>query len=496
MRDEVLVVGAGVGGLTTAALLAARGVRVCVLERESRAGGCATPFAHGGYEFDAGAGLYAGWQADEIHARVFAELPVAPPEARRLEPAYVVRLPDMTDVRVGGASAEEFAATLRAAFPECADAAVNFYRELGPRADAFRRSAHRVPALASATKFERMKLLASEPRLASKLRALEGDCVAQHLTDTSARFRRFIDAQLQLFTQTTSEACAYLFAAVALTEPLRGLYAIDGGATALIDALVAAIKTSGGTIRFDAPVLRLAYDSSGQAVGVELLSGERIEAARAIVSNLTVWDTYGKLVGLKQTPADVRAQLRAAHAWGAYLIFAELDAQACTRLPAPRILALTAWPQDQAYDPASAQLMFNVAAEAATHTDRRAVTISTFTDAAQWFTYHEDESAHEAQDQAMLETWWARLHAALPELGDRIEVVETATPRTYYEQTRRKFGMIGRVNLASASGAHTFTQRTTLPNLYMVGDTVFPGASCAAVTHSALIVANEIAPKR
>src|ERR1051325_10711752 len=161
MRDEVLVVGAGVGGLTTAALLAARGVRVCVLERESRAGGCATPFAHGGYECDAGAGLYAGWQADEIHARVFAELPVAPPEARRLEPAYVVRLPDMTDVRVGGASAEEFAATLRAAVPECADSAVNFYRALGRLADALRRGARRVPALASGPKFGRMKLTAA-----------------------------------------------------------------------------------------------------------------------------------------------------------------------------------------------------------------------------------------------------------------------------------------------------------------------------------------------
>src|SRR5438105_8345297 len=136
MRYEVVVVGAGLGGLTTAALLAGRGVSVCVLERESRAGGCATPFAHGGYEFDAGAGLYACWQADEIHARVFAELPVAPPEARRLEPAYVVRLPDMMDVAVGGASMEEFAATLRAVFPECAAAAVAFYHELMPVADA------------------------------------------------------------------------------------------------------------------------------------------------------------------------------------------------------------------------------------------------------------------------------------------------------------------------------------------------------------------------
>src|SRR5205085_8559707 len=196
------------------------------------------------------------------------------------------------------------------------------------------------------------------------------------LAGTSLRFRRFVDAQLQLFTQTTSESCAYLFAAVALTEPLRGLYAINGGAAALTDALVAAIKKCGGTIRYDATVLRLAYDASGHAVGVGLLSGERIEATRAIVSNLTVWDTYGKLVGLKQTPADVRAQLRAAHAWGAYLIFAELDAQARQRLPAPRILALTDWQRDQSYDPTSAQLMFNIADEAATQADKRAVTIS------------------------------------------------------------------------------------------------------------------------
>ncbi|PYS90964.1 MAG: hypothetical protein DMF64_13635 [Acidobacteria bacterium] len=499
MRYEVVVVGAGIGGLTTAALLAARGVSVCVLEKESRAGGCATPFAHGGYEFEPGAGLYACWQPDEIHARVFAELPVAPPEARRLEPAYVVRLPDMIDVRVGGASDEEFAATLCAAFPECADAAVAFYRELAPLAAALRRSARRVPALLSATKFQRMQLLASEPRHASKLRARAGDTTSAHLTNTSPRFRRFIDAQLQLCTQTTSEECAYLFAAVALTEPLRGLYELRGGVAALTDALAAAIKQCGGTIRFDTTALRLAYDQSGHAIGVDLLSGERIEATRAIVSNLTVWDTYGKLVGLKHTPPAVRARLRDAHAWGAYLIFAELDAEARAHLPAARILALTDWQAGQAYDPTSAQLMFHVAHEGATHVpaDKRAVTISTFTDAAQWFAYHEDESGHEAQDQETLAAWWARLHAALPELGDQIEVRETATPRTYYEQTRRKLGMIGSIGRTPASfTAQAFTHRTTLPNLYMVGDTVFPGASLAAVTHSALIVANEIAPKR
>ncbi|MFL6208356.1 MAG: phytoene desaturase family protein [Pyrinomonadaceae bacterium] len=492
MRYEVLVVGAGVGGLTTAALLAARGVSVCVLEKESRAGGCATPFGHGGYEFEPGAGLYACWQPDDLHARVFAELPVAPPEATLLQPAYVVRLADGIDVHVGGASDEEFAATLRASFPECADAAASFYRELAPIADALRRSARRFPALASTTKLQRMKLLAAEPRLATKILALQGDTTAAHLSATLPRFRQFIDAQLQLFAQTTSASCAYLYAALALTEPQRGLYALTGGAGALTDALVAAIKLNGGTVRCDTTVLRLVLDASGRATGVDLLSGERVEATRAVVSNLTIWDTYGKLVGLNRTPAELRPRLRDLRGWGAYLIFATLDEAAATRLPAERILALTEQPTAQTYDPAAAQLMFNAAP---TLKGQRAVTISTFTDAAQWFAYHEDEAEHETQDQQMLEACWARLHASLPELGDGIEVIETATPRTYYEQTRRKLGMIGSTGQTpDMFGAQALTHRTPFAGLYLVGDTVFPGAGVAAVTHAARVVADKIAP--
>jgi phytoene dehydrogenase-like protein len=72
-------------------------------------------------------------------------------------------------------------------------------------------------------------------------------------------------------------------------------------------------------------------------------------------------------------------------------------------------------------------------------------------------------------------------------------VIETATPRTFYEQTRRKLGMVGGIpQTLSASGAHAFTHRTPFPNLYLVGDTVFPGNGLAAVTQSALIVADEI----
>jgi phytoene dehydrogenase-like protein len=141
--------------------------------------------------------------------------------------------------------------------------------------------------------------------------------------------------------------------------------------------------------------------------------------------------------------------------------------------------------------------MFGVAPawDARAPAGHRAVTVSTFTEAEQWFSFHEDETEHETQDQMMLERWWERIHQLMPELGARVEVIETATPRTFYDYTRRRLGMVGGLGQSlDLFGMNSFTHRTAIPNLYMVGDTVFPGQGVAGVTQSALIVANEIAP--
>jgi C-3',4' desaturase CrtD len=496
MTYEVVVVGGGIGGLTTAALLAARGVSVCLLEREARAGGCAATFEHFGHSFETCAGLYARWQPGELHERVFAELPVAPPEVRAVSPAYTVRLPGGADVRVGGGLAE-FSEILRESFPECADAAVAFYREAAQIAEALWRAARRVPALADASRLQLIRLAAAEPRLASRILAARDDTAAQHLAGTSPRFRRFIDAQLQIFAQAPADACAYLYAAVALTEPLRGTYAIRGGGQALCDALAESITKSGGTVRLDTTALRLAYDSRGHAAGVTLLSGEAVAARRGVVSNLTIWDTYGKLVGADHTPARQRTRLKLLRGWGAYQIFVSLEEEAAVRLPSDKILALSEWQEGEMFDAGQSLFMLgsSPAWDARAPEGRRAATISTFTDAEQWFAFHADESEHEEQDQRALEALWKRVHASLPELGAGAEVFETATPRTFYERTRRRLGMVGGVGQSpEVFGARGPTHKTAIPDLFMVGDTVFPGNGVAAVTHCALVVANEIAP--
>lgn len=345
MSYDVVVVGGGIGGLTVAALLSARGVKTCLLERNSQVGGCVARVEFGGHDFEPGMGLYTSFGPGEIYDRVFAELPVDVPQTSLL----------------------------------------------------------------------------STP----------------HLTGDH--------------------------------------YSIAGGPATVAERLAESIKKSGGTLRLNSPVLRLAYDESGRhAIGVDLLSGETVIARRAIVSNLTIWDTYGKLIGLNRTPLETKKLLKTLQGYGAYVVYASLEESALDRLPGEHFTV--------------ASFTVAISPPGSGPPGKRAVTLKTDTDPTDWFAFQSSEEEYEERDQSALEDFWARLHTALPELGSDIEIIETANPRTYYDSTRRKLGMV----LGLDSPPEALGPQTSLPNVFMVGDTVTPHARMHSVVESALSLANQL----
>lgn len=497
MDCEIVVVGGGIGGLTVAALLAQRGVNVCLFEREPRVGGCVAGFEKFGYSFEQGDGLYTSWQPNEIHDRVFSELPVDPPEVRLLEPSYVVRLPDQAQLPIVG-DTQQFETSLRLTFPECAEQAIAFYRKLTAASVVLRRALHKTPDLLSASRSRRAYSLLSEGRVGAEILESGQQSILEHLHGASPRFRSFIDIQLQSLLQATSAEVGYLDAALALGAPREGLFAIQGGAAALANSVADSIRRSGGKVRLDTPVLRLAYDSRGAATGVDLLSGETVTAAKAIISNLTIWDTYGKLIGLNRTPPAIRKQLSAARSWGAYLIFVGVDEATAAALASDHVMLLTNWRESQQYDPENNQLLFAAAPSWDTRAPagKRAATVHAFTDVDEWFTFHRDETELEERDQQMLERCWGRLHSAMPELGSSVEIIDTTTPRTFYDLTRRKLGMVGALRPTGDSfWLHQPSYQTSLPNVFIVSDTTYPGG-IAGLTRSALVLANKLASKQ
>ena len=354
---DVVVVGAGIGGLTVTALLSARGLNACLLERQSQVGGCVARVEFSGYDFEPGMGLYRGFGPGGIYEQLFSRLPVEPPAVSPLTSRYVKRSADGTDTTLN-------------------------------RDD---------------------------------------------------------------------------------------LYSIHSGTPSLVERLAESIKMSDGNLRLDSPVLRLAYDDSNRAIGVDLLSGERVLAGKAIVSNMTIWDTYGKLIGLNRTPPEIKKQLNTMRGTGVYVVYAALDEAALVRLPGELMLV-----QDDEGE-------FTMAvAKSKAPAGKRAVTFTCRTEVEPWFAFQSSVEDYEEWDQEALEQFWTRLHCALPELGSDIEIIETANPRSYYEQTRRKLGMVLGIEGAAASA------RTVLPNVFIIGDTVTAAATLHDVVKTAMTVAEEI----
>jgi phytoene dehydrogenase-like protein len=443
MEYEVVVIGAGIGGLTAAAVLAKCGINVCLLERQSYTGGCAATVYHGRQQFEPTHGLYCGWDPGGVYDRLFTQLGENRPRAQVVSPAYVVRMPDGVDIP-RTSNVPDFEANLRTAFPECADAAIAFYRNI------------------------------------TNVRETD-------LAHLSLRFRRFIDVQVQTLLQCAIDECSYELAAATL-DPRRTFWSLERGAQSLIDTLLGSFKRSSGRLRLDSPVLRLAYGADGSPIGVDLLSGERVTATRAIISNLTIWDTFGKLVGPARTPRDISSQLKMLTGWGVYQMFLVLNELAISRLPAESILILAALRPEGTYDPEDVQLVLSRARpDPGRQTDAgRNAVLSVYTRAQDWFSFHQDHTAHEERDQSMLEQVWSRLHEAMPELGDAVELIETATPQTHYEATRRRFGMMGRAHGSGGSGSSAAPSITSpFPNLWLVGDTVADGIGIEGVVESA-----------
>ena len=77
MRDYA-VVGGGIGGCASAALLNAHGHDVVLLEKEPNLGGCASTFSRAGYRYNAGATTLAGYHEGGIVRNLFDKIGVEP----------------------------------------------------------------------------------------------------------------------------------------------------------------------------------------------------------------------------------------------------------------------------------------------------------------------------------------------------------------------------------------------------------------------------------
>ena len=122
---------------------------------------------------------------------------------------------------------------------------------------------------------------------------------------------------------------------------------------------------------------------------------------------------------------------------------------------------------------------------------RRAATLSTHTALGPWWTaYRQGGGEYAARKAEYTERLLAAAERALPGLRAAVRLCLPGTPITFERFTGRPQGAVGgapQTSLLAARGP-----ATGLANVWLVGDSIFPGQSTAGVTLGAMRVATEM----
>ncbi len=485
-KERIVVVGAGIGGLTTAALLARAGLDVTVLEAHVYPGGCAGTFYHKQYRFDAGATLAGGFYPGGPMDLVAKAVGIEQWPAHAGEPAMTVHLPGGLAVTRYG-DERRWDEHTRAFGPQ----SHAFWRWQERTADALWDLALRTPPWPPQTAGETRDLAAdglgwllADPgqRLKPSLAADALRPVAAHLAGAAPALRQFVDAQLLIAAQATSAHANALYGASALDLPRRGVVHLRGGIGAIAETLVGAVRAHGGKVLHRQEVSRIVVER-GRTVAVETKRGDTFPAD-LVVANLPPWNVAA-LLGEAAPPKLRSLPAQPADGWGAFMVYVGLDASA---LPPEGVLHHQVVVREPLAEGNSIFLSLSPAWDGGrAPAGKRALTISTHTALRPWWQLRRYDARRYAQrKQYYVERMLAAAETAVPQLRAAAALVMPGTPVTFQRFTRRAWGWVG--GFPQTSLLRAWAPRL-LPDVWMVGDSIFPGQSTAAVALGGLRVA-------
>jgi phytoene dehydrogenase-like protein len=470
---DVVVIGAGFGGLSAALTAAEAGAEVVLLETLDYPGGCASTFSRGGYRFESGATLFSGFGEGQLVDGWIRRYGL-PVEVDWLDPVIELRTPEW---RLPIPRDRRGLVERLAAFPGAPRAGLERFFERQERiADTlwglFDAPELLPPLDASAVR----RHLRRSPRYLPLLGLIGqplGRLLARDGLSDFAPLATYLDALCQITVQTSAAEAEAPFALAATDYCFRGTAHVRGGIGELATALVGAIRGLGGRVELATRARRLEAEGGRWRVH----SRRGVFEAPVVLANLLP----SKLAELRggSSPALDGLGERVATGWGAAMLYLGV-AEDGPAHPGPQHLELIA-------DPRAPLIAGNHVFVSVSGRDergrapagQRTATVST----------HVPMDVLRALPESERGAWIADIQARMrrtidqlaPEIGGSVRHCLTASPRTWARFTGRPEGLVGGVPRRAGLGHYLGAfPRAIEPGLYLVGDSAFPGQSTLA----------------
>ncbi len=298
---DVIVIGAGLGGLTAGSILAKQGRKVLVLEQAGMIGGCCSTFERDGFHFDIGASIVEGIANMEL---VFNELGSSLEKELDLlpcDPIYSCVFRDGTRLSIPR-DLQAAAEVIGQISPPDRENLVKIYQCFEQFAKSGGDEFFRIPMN---TMGDFAGLFTRNPGLLQYLPFFLGtyeDALKKFFVDDRVRQTMAYQA---FYAGHPPDCAPGIFAIIPAFLEHLGMYYPRGGMGRIPSAICQLGQQYGMELRLNTRVQRVLVDGSRAVTGVRLQDGTVI-TSRLVVSNVNARTLYLDMIGAENLPWSVR----------------------------------------------------------------------------------------------------------------------------------------------------------------------------------------------
>jgi phytoene desaturase len=475
---DAVVVGAGLGGLSAAALLAKAGLRVLAVDRQDGPGGCAHAFRRGPYLFDPAVHVTA-----EVRDGAMLDLLLNYLGVRdrcnflQLPHLYRAAFPDLTfDAPLG--------------FDELVDAHVRLFpnEEEGLRGyfDLQRRFFDEMTHLSMEVALKDLdRLVEAFPLFFTYRTATLGRVVDEFVVDE--RLKGLLGAFWPYWGVPPSRLAFYTYSGMLNTVADHGYFYCEGSFQRLADAFAAALTESGGELLLETDVTRILVND-GRVVGVEIAGGRQI-GSPIVISNVDATMTFEELVEPDAVPTSLLKRVRRLEpSLSAFVVYAATDLDLGALDAQHEQFAYRHWDHEQTYREILDGKPGGIWANVPTITDPSLAPDGQHLVIISALARHDAVTSWDAAKEQWTQDLLGLIEAEFfPGLGDHLEHVECATPQTLEAFTRHRQGAIyGWAVTPAQTGSKRLAHDTPIRGLYLSGHWTQEGPSSFRVILSGI----------